>query len=123
MMEIKKIRSDFSVCKVTDYSLVNLNAAYVFTGKTDGEKSLVCATSDVPPNVLQRDDGWKAFRIQGVLDFSLIGILARIAGILANHGIPIFAISTYDTDYILVKQEHFQRASDALERSGYKMVE
>ena len=123
MMEIKKIRSDFSVCKVTDYSLVNLNAAYVFTGKTDGEKSLVCTTSDVPPNVLQRDDGWKAFRIQSVLDFSLIGILARIAGILADHGIPIFAISTYDTDYILVKQDHFQRASDALERSGYKMVE
>lgn len=74
MMEIKKINHDFSVCKVADYSLVNLNAEYCFIGKTDEEKSLVCITGDVPANVTQRDDGWKGFRIQGILDFSLIGI-------------------------------------------------
>ena len=56
-MEIKKIHQDFSVCKVMDYSLVNLDAEYSFIGKTDEEKSLVCITSDVPPNVIQRDDG------------------------------------------------------------------
>ena len=56
MMEIKKIDQDFSVCKVVDYSLVNLNAEYSFIGKTDEEKSLVCLTSDVPPNVIERDD-------------------------------------------------------------------
>ena len=72
MMEIKKINHDFSVCKVADYSLVNLNAEYCFIGKTDEEKSLVCITGDVPANVTQRDDGWKGFRIQGILDFSLI---------------------------------------------------
>ena len=69
MIEIKKITHDFSVCKVMDYSLVNLNSEYSFVGKTDEEKSLVCITSDVPPNVIQRDDGWKGFRIQGILDF------------------------------------------------------
>ena len=58
-MEIKKLNQDFSVCKVMDYSLVNLNAEYSFIGKTDEEKSLVCVTSDVPPNVIQHDDGWK----------------------------------------------------------------
>lgn len=67
-----------------DYSLVNLNAEYSFIGKTDEEKSLVCVTSDVPPNVIQRDDGWKGFRIQGILDFSLIGILSKITEILAK---------------------------------------
>ena len=77
MMEIKKINHDFSVCKVADYSLVNLNAEYCFIGKTDEEKSLVCITGDVPANVTQRDDGWKGFRIQGILDFSLIGILSQ----------------------------------------------
>ena len=71
-MEIKKIHQDFSVCKVMDYSLVNIDAEYSFIGKTDEEKSLVCITNDVPPNVIQRDDGWKGFRIQGILDFSLI---------------------------------------------------
>ena len=71
-MEIKIIKQDFSVCKVKDYSFVNFNTEYCFIGKTDEEKSLVCITSEVPPNVTHRDDGWKGFRIQGILDFSFI---------------------------------------------------
>ena len=122
-MEIKKINQDFSVCKVMDYSLVNLNAEYSFIGKTDDEKSLVCVTSDVPPNVIQRDDGWKGFRIQGILDFSLIGILSKIAEILAKNSISIFAISTYNTDYVLIKKEKYQKALDILKHSGYEVVE
>lgn len=108
-MEIKKIHQDFSVCKVMDYSLVNIDAEYSFIGKTDEEKSLVCITSDVPPNVIQRDDGWKGFRIQGILDFSLIGILSKIAKILAENSISIFAISTYNTDYVLIKRKIIKR--------------
>ena len=98
IMEIKKIDLDFSVCKVADYSLVNLDAAFCFVGKTDEENSLVCLTSDVPPNVTEREDGWKAFRIEGVLDFSLIGILSEILGILAENQIGILAVSTFNTD-------------------------
>ena len=75
-MTLQVIRADFSVCRVADYSSVNLQAAYCFIGKTDEENSLVCQTADVPGNTLERDDGWKAFRIEGTLDFSLIGILA-----------------------------------------------
>lgn len=122
-MEIKKIEHDFSVCKVTDYSFVNLDAEYCFIGKTDEEKSLVCVTDHVPPNVIQRDDGWKGFRIQGVLDFSLVGILSEIAGILARNGISIFAVSTYNTDYVLIKKENYQRALDLLEEAGYEIAE
>ena len=122
-MEIKKLNQNFSVCKVMDYSLVNLNAEYTFIEKTDEEKSLVCVTSDVPPNVIQRDDGWKGFRIQGILDFSLIGILAKIAEILAKNSISIFVISTYNTDYVLIKKENYQKALDILEHSGYEVVE
>ena len=85
----KKIHQEFSVCQVEDYSFVNLDSEYSFIGKTDEEKSLVCLTSEVPPNVIRRDDGWKALRIQGVLEFSLIGILSKIAAILADHNIPI----------------------------------
>lgn len=117
-MEIQKLDYDFSVCKVADYSLVNPKAEFSFTGKTDEENSLVCMTKDVPPNTIQRDDGWKAFRIQGILDFSLIGILADIAKLLAEHKISIFAVSTYNTDYILVKKEHYQKALELLENNG-----
>ena len=74
-MKLKVLKHEFSVCKVRDYSQVNLDSEYTFTGKTDEENSLVCMTVCVPENVTERDDGWRAFRIQGVLDFSLIGIL------------------------------------------------
>ena len=123
MMEIKKIDHNFSVCQVEDYSLVNLNSEYSFIGKTDEEKSLVCITDEVPANVIQQDDGWKAFRIQGVLDFSLIGILAKIAAALADNGISIFAVSTYKTDYVLMKRENYQKALDVLKALGYMIID
>lgn len=122
-MELKKLNRDFSVCKVEDYSLVDLNAEYCFIGKTDEEKSLVCVTENVPPNAIQREDGWKGLRIQGLFDFSLVGILSEISAILADNAIPIFAVSTYNTDYILTKSEHYQKALDVLARSGYGIVD
>lgn len=122
-MEIQKMDFDFSVCKVIDYSLVDLDKEFCFVGKTNEEKSLVCLTSDVPLNVTDKDDGWKAFRIQGILDFSLVGILSRISGILAEHKIGIFAISTFNTDYVLTKAEHYQKALKVLSNEGYKIID
>ena len=121
-MKIKRIEDSFSVCKVENYSLVNMNSEYCFTGKTEEENSLVCRTKDVPSNVTDRDDGWKAFYIQGTLDFSLIGILSKISGILAENGIGIFAISTFNTDYVLTKKENYERALRALSEAGYVIV-
>ncbi|EEG72088.1 hypothetical protein CLOHYLEM_07849, partial [[Clostridium] hylemonae DSM 15053] len=96
---------------------------YSFISKTDEENSLVCITKDVPSNTTRRDDGWKAFRIQGMLDFSLIGILSKISGILAENKIGIFAISTFNTDYVLTKRENYERALDVLNHAGYKIEE
>lgn len=122
-MELKRIDYNFSICKVTDYSLIRLDSEYIFIGKTDEEKSLVCITTDVPPNVTERDDGWRAFRIQGELDFSLIGILSKISGILAENKIGIFVVSTFNTDYVLTKKENYEKALDALSNAGYEIVE
>ncbi|MDO5146174.1 MAG: ACT domain-containing protein [Eubacteriales bacterium] len=99
--------------------MIDLEKEYCFTGTTDEEKSLVCITEDVPKNVVERDDGWKAFRIEGVLDFSLVGILSRISTLLAEQKIPVFAISTFNTDYILTKKENYGRALDVLRENGY----
>lgn len=122
IMKIKKINGDFSICKVADFSAVNLNAVYCFLGKTDAENSLVCLTNDVPANVIKRDDGWKAFRIQGELDFALVGILAKISALLAKHEIGIFALSTFNTDYILTKKETYQKALHILHTHGYEII-
>ena len=83
MLQLKIIDIEFSVCKVEDYSGINLNQEYVFTGSTDEEKSLVCPVSLVPDNTTEREDGWRAFRIEGVLDFSLSsGFLLRFQLVL-----------------------------------------
>lgn len=122
-MKIERIVGDFTVCQVPNLSSVNLDAAYCFVGKTDEEKSLVCLTQDVPENTLAREDGWRAFRIAGALDFSLIGILARISAVLSAAGIGIFAVSTYNTDYIFVKKDSETRAITALKDAGYEIAE
>lgn len=121
-MRIKIIECEFSVCKVPDYSQVNFSQEYCFIGKTDEENSLVCPSSGVPENAAERDDGWKAFRIEGTLDFSLIGILSKISSLLAANAIGIFAISTYNTDYILTKAENFSRAIAVLTENGYVLA-
>jgi hypothetical protein len=121
-MKLKKIDDNFTVCKVSDYSEVNLDAEYCFLGKTDQEKSLVCLTKDTPKNALEQEDGWKAFRIEGVLDFSMIGILSSISTLLAENQIGIFAVSTYNTDYILTKEEHYEKALDKLSKAGYTII-
>ena len=100
----------------------DINKDFYFIGKTDEEVSLVCRTEDAPPVAIERDDGWRGFRIQGILDFSLIGILSKLSGILAEHKIGIFAVSTYNTDYILVKEENFERALSVLDSEGYSIV-
>ena len=118
-LEIKVIDQDFSICKPENLSQIKWVEDYFFIGKTDEELSLVCSTESVPDNTLSRDDGWKAFRIQGVLDFSLIGILSRITTLLADNKIGVFAISTYNTDYILTKKENFEDALRVLSDNGY----
>lgn len=121
-MILQKLPYELTVCKLSsekDFQQVLLNSDFYFIGKTDEELSLVCRTEDVPQNTTERDDGWRGFRIQGTLDFSLIGILSKISGILAENKIGIFAVSTFNTDYILVKKENFDRAIEALSKADY----
>ena len=118
-MRLKPIPGALTVCKLASLEDVDLNRDFCFLGKTDEEISLVCRTEDAPGNALAREDGWRGFRVEGVLDFSLIGILAKISGALAEAGVGLFAVSTYNTDYILVKEKDFTRAMDALAGAGY----
>ena len=118
-MELKKLPYDLTVCKVKSEKDIDLNKDFYFVGKTDEEISLVCKTADAPQDTVAREDGWKGFKIQGVLDFSLIGILSKISTVLAENKIAIFAVSTYNTDYILVKEKDFEPALKLLSQNGY----
>ena len=118
-MEIEKLKQSLSVCRVASVGDICLDTEPCFIGKTNEEISLVCPTQSVPLHTVAREDGWRGFKICGVLDFSLIGILAGISSILAEGKIGIFAISTYNTDYILVKEESFSKAEELLKNNGY----
>ena len=120
-MELQKIEHKLTVCKVEKTSDIDLASEFYFIGKTDEELSLVCKTDDTSDKTIERDDGWKGFRIQGVLDFSLIGILSKISSVLAENKIGIFAVSTYNTDYVFVKESDFSKALSALAENGYEV--
>ena len=121
-MTLEKLPFALTVCKPVCLASVPLESEFFFLARTDEELSLVCRTEDAPEDAVEREDGWRAFRIAGVLDFSLVGILSKISGILAGERIGIFAVSTYNTDYILVREEDFDRALNALEARGYDVL-
>lgn len=121
-LTIQPLEHDLSICRVTDYKHTKIDSEFCFIGKTDEENSLVCLTEEVPENTTEREDGWKAFRIVGILDFSLIGILSKITALLAENKIGVFVVSTYNTDYVLVKKEQFSEAIRKLKDAGYNIV-
>ncbi len=119
---LKTLPFALSVCKLASTADMDMSNDFYFLGKTDAELSLVCKTSETPKNVICREDGWRGFFIEGELDFSLVGVLAGITGILADNDVAVFAVSTYNTDYILVKEERFADALRLLSESGYVVV-
>lgn len=120
-MELQILPYCFTICKADDPSELDLTKEFCFVGKTDEELSLVCRTEETPAHTSAREDGWRGFRIQGVLEFSLIGILSKLSGLLAEQKIGIFAVSTFNTDYIFVKEENFDRAVEVLSGAGYRL--
>ncbi|MBQ9010022.1 MAG: ACT domain-containing protein [Clostridia bacterium] len=114
------IPEPLTVCRMHSLAGFSFEESFYFLGKTEEEISLVCPTAKVPVSgVEKREDGWRALKIEGELDFSLVGILAGLAGILADHGISIFAVSTFNTDYVLVKETCLRKATEVLTQSGY----
>jgi hypothetical protein len=91
---------------------------FISITRTMDELSIVCARDAVPPGV-PMEGPWRAFKVQGPLVMTLIGVVAAVANPLADAGISIFAISTYDTDYVLVHEPDFDAAIEALVAAGH----
>jgi hypothetical protein len=90
--------------------------------RTDDSLTIVCAQAFVPGGV-PSDRDWRCLKVEGPLDLSLTGILASLTAPLAQAGVPVFALSSYETDFILVKEERLSVARRALEKAGYVVVE
>ena len=125
ILTMKLLKEKYGVCRLNKNELIPewaQNSDFFSITKTCDELSIVCAQGDIP-NDIKCEKDWRIFKIEGPLDFSLIGILASISTILAQKGISIFAISTYDTDYILVKNKDVDNAIQSLIKERYEIIE
>ena len=99
---------------------IDKTAFYSIT-HTQEELTLVCREALVPPGT-KCESGWRCFRVQGVLDFSEIGIIYTLTQPLAKSGVSVFVISTYDTDYFLVKEKDLAKAVEVLTAAGHEII-
>jgi Uncharacterized conserved protein len=119
------LENKFGVCRFDPSNLIpdwaQVGDFFSIT-RTSDELSVVCLQDNIPDDI-QCEMDWRILKVEGPLDFSLTGILASISKILAQHKISIFAISTYDTDYILVREKNLDGAVLALRQENYIVIE
>lgn len=123
-MKMRQVPGDFSIGRFepeTQFPPI-FSRNFCSISRTPREVTIVCETDYMPAGCDKREDGWACLEVEGILDFSLTGILSKIAGSLAGAEISLFAVSTYDTDYVLVKAKTLTRAREALRKAGVKIT-
>ena len=123
-LTLKLLKDKYSVLRLNKNDEIPkwiFNEEFFSITRTEDELSIVCLQDKVK-EYIKCERNWRILKIEGPLDFSLIGILSKISTLMANNNISIFAISTYDTDYILIKEETIDRAIEILENSNYNII-
>lgn len=119
-MDIKILEDEFSVLQ---YEKMPENIPEIhFIAVTEDEISVLCKSHLKPENAKNCEDGFRGMKILGSLEFSLVGIISRLTTILADNDIPVFVVSTFNTDYIFVKNEYLPLATQLLMASGYNII-
>jgi uncharacterized protein len=123
MLSLELLGERLAVCRLMAGEAIPESlgrSSFFCVTKTKDELSIVCEEA-YAPTAAKVNGGWRALRVAGTLDFSLTGILASLAAPLAGAKVSIFAISTFDTDYLLVKDAELRRATEALRAAGFKI--
>jgi len=123
LLTLHVLTGTFAVCRLAADAPLPAWAArgpFVSITRTADELSVVCSEDAVPEGV-RCEQGWRCLRVVGSLDFSLVGILASLVGPLAEAGVSVFAVSSFDTDYLLVKEADLKKAAEALGRAGHRV--
>jgi hypothetical protein len=128
-LTLSVLEGSFGVCRLGTGSEIPAwvyGSNFFSVTQTPEELSIVCQESSIPANIpanipagTRAERGWNCLKVEGPLDFGLTGILAGISRTLADKGISIFAVSTYETDYILVREKDLECACKALKGAGY----
>ena len=120
-LKLKILEGEFSIYRFSSSTKIpdiTYESSFYTISKTDDELSIVCE-SKIKLQADESEHNWRCFKVLGPLDFSLTGIISKISSTFAESKISIFAISTYDTDYILVKSQQVELAKESLIKSGY----
>lgn len=124
VLTMRLLDEKYGVCRLDKNELIPewaQNSDFFSITKTSDELSIVCSQDSIPDDIKCEKD-WRILKVEGPLDFSLVGILASISAVLAKARISIFAISTYDTDYILVKNNDIDKAIASLINEKYEVI-
>jgi len=123
-LKFRRLPATFAICRLgpnTRVPAAVMDAPFVSITRTTEELSIVCPVSQAPQNA-KCELPWICFKLEGPFPFSLTGVLASVIDPLAQSGIPIFAISTFDTDYVLVKEEFAESALKTLQAAGHELI-
>ncbi len=122
-LKIRLLQGIYAVCQISNGEKVPSwieEKGFFSVTKTEDEISVVMLQDKISKDIKAEKD-WRILKVEGTLDFSLIGILAKISSVLAENQISIFVISTFNTDYILVKEEKIEKAMAVLNLEGYEI--
>jgi hypothetical protein len=125
-MKLTVMKNTYAICKLDSDSPIPtwVHASHGFASMTytQEELSIICEDAYIPPDIKQ-ERGWRIIKVIGPLDFSLVGVISKITGILAKAGVCLFTVSTYETDFILVRQDSLDTAIHALREAEMEIIE
>ena len=122
-LSLAVLEGRLSVCRLDARAEVpawTAGASFFSVTRTEDELSVVCPEAEVPEGIIH-EKGWRALKLEGPFEFSMVGILSSVAAPLAEAGVSIFAVSTFDTDYVLVREGQLDLAVDALHEHGHEV--
>ncbi|MFL6275868.1 MAG: ACT domain-containing protein [Blastocatellia bacterium] len=124
MFKLTLLPDKLAICRLSPDAAIPrwaLGSDFYSITRTADELSIVCHQTDIPDDV-QSEGDWRCLKVHGPLAFSMVGVMASLTAPLAAAGISIFVISTFDTDYLLVKQAHLESAIAALSTAGHSII-
>jgi hypothetical protein len=122
ILTLDLLEGNFLICRLPPTASLPswaFNGPFVSITKTNDELSIITLDDNRLPNDLKCERNWKCFKLRGPFEFSLTGILSSLLGPLAKADVPILAISTFDTDYVMVKDKNLEIAADVLKQNGH----
>ena len=121
-MKLKLWEENYSICRVEQLNTALLAEEHIFVTKAESGMTVVIRTEAVPAERVWQEDGWRMFSLSGQLVYTLMGILGKIATILGNNSIGVYAVSSADNIYFLVREKNLAQAQTVLEEKGYFFI-